>query len=65
MSSAGEDRNTGRLGEDRFHCGVVIELGGEIDDFAVDAGGDQVAAWNPAEHVANDGAMRHDSRLTV
>jgi hypothetical protein len=54
-----------RLGEDGFHYGVVIELGREIDDFAVDTGGDQVAAWNPAENIANDGAMRHDTRLTV
>jgi hypothetical protein len=55
----------GRIGEYRFHCGVVIELGREIDDLAVDTGGDQVTAWNPAEHVANDGAMRDDTRLTV
>ena len=33
-----------RFGEDRFHRAVMLELAGEIDDLAVDTGGDQVAA---------------------
>ena len=45
--------------------GVVIELAREIDDFAVDARGHQVFAWDVLQHVANDSASRHDARFAA
>ncbi len=43
----------------------MLELAREIDDFAVDARGDQIFARNPVQHVANDSADRHDARLAA
>src|SRR5208283_1349666 len=55
----------GRVVQHRLDRSVVFELAGEIDDLAVDARGHQVAAWNPAQYVANDSANRHDARFAV
>ena len=54
-----------RIGNHRLQRGVMLELGGQIDDLAVDTRGDQVLARNIAQQVANDSAMRHDSRLAA
>ena len=55
----------GRVGNHRLDGGVVLELARQIDDFAVDARGHQVAARNPVQHVANGSANRHDAGLAV
>ena len=56
---SGESASTG------FDGRVVLELGGQIDDLAVDTRGDQVLARDIAQQVANDSAMRHDPRLAA
>ena len=55
----------GRVGNHRLDGGVVLELARQIDDFAVDARGDQVLAWDVLQQVANDSANRHDARLAA
>ena len=55
----------GRLGQHRLDRRVVIELARQIDDLAVDARGDEVAARDVLQHVANDSANRHDAGLAA
>ena len=55
----------GRFGQHRLDRRVVFELARQIDDLAVDARGDQVAARDVLQHVANDSASRHDAGLAA
>ena len=55
----------GRLGQHRLDRRVVFELARQIDDLAVDARGDEVAARDVLQHVANDSASRHDAGLAA
>ena len=55
----------GRFGQHRLDRRVVLELARQIDDLAVDARGDQVAARHVLQHVANDSASRHDAGLAA
>ena len=55
----------GRFGQHRLDRRVVLELARQIDDFAVDASGDQVAARHVLQQVANDSASRHDAGLAA